>query len=195
MPLISAAVEGVTDIVVAQKLIEHVGADAGPLHNANGKSALRAKLPGYRASAQFKPWLVLVDLDHSHTCPVALRADWIPEVPQRMCFRVVVRSVEAWLLADADGIARFLRVSKASVPRDPESLADPKAAVVNLAARSRSSDIRDGLVPRPGGGRAVGPLYTSTIARFVRDQWSIQQASAASTSLARAIRCMQRLLR
>lgn len=184
---VSAAVEGVTDQVVAQKLIEYVGAEPGPLHDAGGKPALRTKLRGYCASAQFKPWLVLVDLDHSHTCAAALLAAWIPARPPRLCFRVAVRSVEAWLLSDIDGIASFLRVRKGIVPRDPESLADPKRAIVDLAAKSSSREIRDGLVPRPGGGRTVGNLYTSTICSFVRDHWSILDAAGVSPSLARAV--------
>lgn len=193
MITVSAAVEGVTDLVVARRLIEYVGADHGALHEAGGKPALRTKLRGYCASAKFRPWFVLVDLDHSHSCAAELVAEWIPVRPSKLCFRVAVRSVEAWLLSDLDGIARFLRVPKVLVPKNPESVSDPKRAIVDLAAKSSSRDVRDGLVPRPRSGRAVGQLYTSTISSFVRDHWSIAKAAGVSPSLARAISCLQAL--
>ena len=37
-----------------------------------------------------------------------------------------MREVEAWLLADADSLARYLEVPRTRIPRDPEGREDPK---------------------------------------------------------------------
>lgn len=54
-----------------------------------------------------------------------------------MCFRIAVREVEAWLLADAEQAAGFLAVPLARIPAEPETLPDPKATLIALAGRSR----------------------------------------------------------
>lgn len=113
-----------------------------------------------------------------------------------MCFRVVVRTVEAWLLADRERIARFLRVSPARIPTDPESIADPKNKLVQVAACSRSRDIREDLVPRPGSKKQVGPAYTSRLIEFILDSesgWRPRVAPNSADSLRRTLACLERL--
>lgn len=114
-----------------------------------------------------------------------------------MVFRVAVRAIEAWLLADRERIAAYLGVSLHSVPALPDALADPKQALVNLARKSRRRAIRDELVPREGSGRQVGPAYSSRLQDFVlhpADGWRPEVAAGNSDSLARCIRAIERLV-
>ena len=162
MVVISAAVEGLTDEAVVRKLITQTGAVPGQVYGRMGKGALRARINGYNNAAKHAPWIVLVDLDHGADCAPSLCKDWIPARASKLCFRVAVREVEAWLLADRERVARFLSVSPSRVPSDPESENNPKQIMVNLAAQSRRKDIRNDMVPRRGSGRDVGPAYTSS---------------------------------
>lgn len=107
-----------------------------------------------------------------------------------MKLRVAVREVEAWLLGDRANLAHFLNVSRALVPRNPDDLSNPKATMIGIARRSRTRATREGLPPREGSGRSIGPLYVSELARFVQARWDIDAAAAASSSLAR---CLQAL--
>ncbi len=61
----------------------------------------------------------------------------MPDPAPYMCFRVAVREVEAWLLADREQIARFLSIARSRVPQSPETLDNPKQRLVELARHSR----------------------------------------------------------
>ncbi len=191
--VIHTAVEGPTDEAVAVRLIRHVGAVAGDVYGKQGKPHLRAKVSGYNRAARHAPWLVLVDLDRDADCAPALRAAWLLEPAPLLCFRIAVRAIEAWLLADADGIAQFIAITRSKVPENPEALPDPKSALVGLARQSRRRDIRVDMTPREGSGLAVGPAYTSRLIEFVSQHWRPAEAAKRADSLARAIRCLRRL--
>ena len=190
---ISAAVEGVTDEAVIRRLITHVGAEPGPVYGKTGKPSLREKIAGYNNAARHAPWVVLVDLDQDAHCAPHLCASWIPAPAEHLCFRVAVRAVEAWLIADAEALAGFLGVGRARVPADPENLANPKEALVNVARTSRRREIRDDMVPREGSGRSIGPAYVSRIIEFALSHWRPAEASHRSESLRRAIACLNNL--
>ncbi len=184
---INAAVEGLTDEAVAKCLIRHVGAVPGSVYGKNGKPDLRKKVNAYSQAARNNPWLVLVDLDHDAACAPPLKAAWLSNPPPRLCFCIAVRAVEAWLLADADTLSDFLGVARSRVPQQPEHLDDPKAALVNLARRSRRKYIREDMLPREGSGRPVGPAYTSRLIEYVNQHWRPKEAAKRARSLARAI--------
>jgi len=193
--VISAAVEGIVDEAVVRKLIAHAEATPGDVYGKQGKSFLRQKIAGYNNAAQHAPWLVLVDLDSDEDCAPPLRSAWLHEPARYLCFRVAVREVEAWLLADAERIAAFLRVARSKLPSDPERLGDPKSTMVNLARASRRRDIREDMVPRPGSGRQVGPAYSSRLIEFASGDWRPDVAAGRADSLKRAMRCLKRLIR
>jgi len=192
--VINAAVEGFTDEAVAVRVISFVGGTAGTVYGKNGKSQIRSKIAGYNNAARHWPWLVLVDLDHDTECAPLLQSEWIPQPASQMCFRIAVREVESWLLADRAGIAQFLMISLGKIPRNPDDLDDPKKAMVDLARESRSRAIREDMVPREGSGRPVGPAYTSRLMEFVGEVWSPQEAMNASDSLRRCVNCLRKLV-
>jgi len=191
--VISAAVEGLLDEAAVRKLITHVGATPGDVHGRQGKTFLRQRIAGYNHAARHAPWIVLVDLDRTADCAPPLRAAWIPAPSAQLCFRVAVRKVEAWLLADRERLAEFLSVARSRLPHDPEQLDDPKVEMVNVARGSHRRAVRDDMVPRPEGGRAVGPAYSSQLIEFITSHWRPAQAAECSDSLRRAIACLRRL--
>ena len=193
--VISAAVEGLVDEAVVRKLIAHAGAAPGSVYGRQGKSLLRQRIAGYNNAARRTPWIVLVDLDRDEDCAPPLRNAWLPHPAPRLCFRVAVREVEAWLLADAERLAAFLGVARKKIPADPEGLDDPKTAMLNLARSSHRKAIREDMAPRQGGGRQVGPAYSSRLIEFVSSSWRLDVAAQRCGSLQRAIDCLRRLAR
>lgn len=191
--VISLAVEGASDAAVLRRVCAAAGLQVGAEFIARGKSRLDPRIPGYNNAARFAPWLVVRDLDHDADCAPALIRRLLPEPAPGMCFRVPVRSVEAWLLGDREGFAKFFGVSSAVIAPDPDSLPRPKRAVVDLAQRSAKRGIREGMVPAPGMSVEVGPEYTALLIEFAETTWSPEAAAENSDSLKRCLRALRRL--
>lgn len=191
--IVSVAVEGDTDEAVVQRLIRHIGAEPGPVYGRNGKPDLRARVEGYNHAARRGPWLILVDLDQDAPCAPLLCRDWVVHPAPHLCFRVAVRAMEAWLMADADALASYLSVPRTRVPTDPEAEITPKRTLVNLARRSRRPAVVKDMVPREGSGRSEGPAYASRIVEFASHHWRPDVAAERADSLRRAIACLRRL--
>ena len=104
-----------------------------------------------------------------------------------MRFRVAVRSVEAWLLADSKRFSEFLRVPEKAVPSAPDTLPDAKQTVVELARQSQSREIRKDLVPERGTSGKVGPAYTARLIEFSLRKWRPRIAARNSDSLSRCL--------
>ena len=192
---ISAAVEGTVDEAVVRKLITHAGATPGPVYGKQGKSFLRQRVTGYNNAARCARWVVLADLNHDADCAPPLRSAWLIQPAAHLCFRVAVRMVESWLLADTERVAAFLGFARSKVPANPEGLDEPKTTMVNLARSSRRRAVRKDMVPREGSGRQVGPAYSSRLIEFAASSWRPDVAAARSDSLRRAIDCLKRLAR
>jgi hypothetical protein len=192
--IVKAAVEGVVDEAVIRRLLEHVKVIPGEVYGKNGKSHLRKRIGGYNNAARHAPWIVLVDLDRDAECAPPLCEEWVRDPAAYLCFRVAVREVEAWLMADAASLASFLRVARSRIPAEPEQLLEPKTEMVNLAGRSRRREIREDMVPREGSGRSVGPAYSSRLIEYVKTSWRPEVAVESAESLRRAITCLQRII-
>lgn len=170
--------------------MEARGAVVHRLQVQHGKPNLRRALPGYNQAARVSPWLVLVDLDHEFGCAPELVNDWLPAPSRHMRFRVVVRQIEAWLLADAERFASFFSVREGAVPVAPDTLPDAKASLLAIVSRSRRSAIRQDMIPRHDSGRRVGPAYTSRLIEFASDPadgWRWEMAAPRSPSLATCV--------
>jgi hypothetical protein len=192
--IISAAVEGIVDDAVVRKLIAHAGGEPGIVYGKTGKHALQQKMNAYNYAARRVPWIVLVDLDRDDDCAPPLRDAWLAQPATYMCFRIAVREIESWLMADAQTLAPFLSVPRGRVPSRPETLENPKTGMVNLARRSRRRAIREDMVPRDGGGRRVGAAYSSRLIEYVETRWRPEVAAQHAESLRRTIACLRRLI-
>ena len=191
--MLTLAVEGISDEAILRRLCLLVGVPVGPVHGLSGKLQLDRNIFGYNAAAQYAPWLVVRDLNGDADCAPSLRAKLLPNPSQQMYFRISVRAIEAWLLADREGIRQFLGISKALIPRDPEQAIRPKRTLVNLARRSRKRAIFADMVPAEGTSALVGPGYTARIIEFANNHWDPEAASVHADSLARCIKALREI--
>lgn len=183
------AVEDELSAAVMRKLIEVTGRKfiISRIMNARGYGRLRSDIPKFRTACHVLPHVVLTDLDQ-YPCPPALLRDWKAQsLPPQLLIRIAVREVEAWLLADRNGIANFLSVARNKVPQYPETEADPKRTLINLARRSRRQRLTIELVPETGSSASIGPFYNSRLSEFVNTSWDVESARAVSPSLDRTL--------
>ncbi|MGB8930785.1 MAG: hypothetical protein WCC48_06000 [Anaeromyxobacteraceae bacterium] len=187
------AVEGPSDVGVARAVIRAAGlVPTEQPYVMNGKGKLDMRVPAFCKAASLGPWLVLRDLDRA-PCAGVVVADLAPRRPTLLCFRIAVRSVESWLLADRAHIAEFLGVSADLVPLEPDKAPAAKQTLVRLASRSKRRDIRDDLAPRAGSTAKVGPNYPSRLNEFAEGLWDPRAAARSSPSLARCLAALGKL--
>ena len=185
---INIAVEDELSERIMYRLLDESGRFAvGATYRRGGFGYLRKTIHGWNQAAKWTPFLVLTDLDN-YACPSALMIDWLsaPKHPN-LLFRVAVREVESWLLADSANLAGYFGVSIDRIPKNSDTLPDAKAALVDLARRSRFKVIRESIAPARGSTAKQGPAYNSYLGEFVRERWSFTTAKANSPSLARTI--------
>jgi len=185
--------EGPLDGVLARRLIAHVGGIPGidyiSPRRARGVRALDPRIPGLLIAARHgQRILVLRDLDQDAPCAGALVARLHPTPHARFCLRIAVRALEAWLLADRDGIASALGVSRRLVPKAPERLDNPKSSLWEVARNTNNDDIRDAFA----GGFQARSAWAS---EFMSEKWCIARAlrGGGAPSLNKALLRIQTL--
>ena len=183
-------VEGLTDEAVARRLLIHAGLVIGNPFGMKGKDDLLAHLPNYNQDARHRVWFAMVDLDNSAVCTPQAIARWLPAKEKGMILQVVVKAVEAWLMADIASMATFLHVSPSLFPETPDTEANPKEKLVNIAWRSTKTTIRNQFVPRQKSGSRIGPLYYVLLNEFTERYWRPEEAMLRSDSLRRCINAL-----
>lgn len=160
--------------------------------STGGYGFIRKSLPGFNARARFQPIVALIDAD-DRPCPPETIKEWLggKKRHKQLVIRVAVREVEAWLLADKEGLAEFLAVRKECVPSETQRLKDPKRYIVRLAARSRRREIREDLAPALGTRAKTGPLFTAAMSGFARDLWNPNEAEKHNDSLRRVRKALE----
>lgn len=163
-----------------------------PREPKSGFGYLRANLPAFCRASKEVPHIVLVDLDDAK-CPPAKVREWFggKRRPPNLIFRVAVREVEAWLLADFAGLMDYLHVHNARDVKASELVRYPKEAIVCYAAKSRVSEIRRDMLPFRRRLGAVGPGFTPLMRSFARDIWDVDAAVGNCASLARALAALR----
>ena len=160
IPINLAVEDELSDFVMRRVLHDVGGYSVGMTYGRGGYGYLRKTVCGWNAAAKGCPFAVLTDLD-KYSCPAALIADWLP-VPMHpnLLFRVAVREIESWLLADQKSLSSFLGVPERNISQQPDELPDPKAFLVNIARNSRRSLVRESIVPRSGSTANRVPATT-----------------------------------
>lgn len=183
------AVEGETDVPIAERMLRLIGVKPVRTVVAGGRSKLDAKIPGLNRSGAHLNWLIMRDLDHDQSCPPELIRRLLSgnSPSSRVSIRVPLRAVESWILADVDGFSQEFSVARNHVPARPDDLESPKRELVDLCRRSRRSEVKEAMVPRGDGGRVVGPEYANRIIAFVRGRWDPERAARRSPSVGRTI--------
>ena len=190
MQSVCVATEGLIDTAVVRRICQEVKLEISADYGESGKNRLDGALAGYNAAARHGSWLVLRDLDTDADCAPTLRARLLAVPASGMAFRIAVREIEAWLIADLHSFAQYFSIPVGRVSTGPESIHRPKEYLVNLVRRSRSRTIRDDVVPRDGSRARVGPGYAGRMIEFASTVWSPHGASVRSDSLKR---CLARL--
>lgn len=166
----------------------------GTCFNRGGFGYIRKMIRGFNNAAKGTPFLILADLDRI-LCAPELMNTWLREpLHPNLMFRVAVREVETWLLADGAGFARFLGIRRILVPADVDAIDDPKACLIGLARRSPRRDLRQDIVPPPGSTRKIGPNYNGRLISFVGDRWNLSAAALFSPSLQRTLKAVARFV-
>jgi hypothetical protein len=192
-PLLTIAVEGPTDTPVARRIAIEAGFAAGAVYEKGGRSGLDRKLRAYNEAAKYASWFVLRDFDNQADCPPALIQTLLPVRSPRICFRIAVLEVEAWLLGDRTRCAEYFGVALSLIPDRPEAVPDPKQALVNVARRSRQKAIREDMVPEADSTAVVGPGYLPRITDYATNRWRPGVAAEVCQSLAKAIECLKKM--
>ena len=165
----------------------------------DGYGPIKKLVPAFLNMARSKLYtFILTDLDTTD-CPPTLIRDWfsIPQnqpiaLPQEVVFRVPVREVESWLLADRDAFAGFMGISKANFASRPDELADAKEHLLNVIDQKCRRRWQREMLPQAPTA-SIGPLYNEKLCEFIREKWNPARAATNSPSLARAIEALKRL--
>ncbi len=188
---INLAVEDDLSEAVLRKLLP-AKYTVGDCYKKRGFGYLKKNIRGFNNAAKGMPFLVLTDLDREE-CPPKLIKKWLSVSTQHhnLLFRVAVREVESWVLADRDHFAKFLGIKKEQVPVDVDEIDDPKEYLINLVRKSRKRRLREDIVPTRGSTAKQGPNYNGRLISFVEESWVPNKAMRSSPSLRRTIKAVE----
>lgn len=185
MTPIAIATEDQLSEAIALRLISEISTPHFIQHRLgkSGNGYLRSRMGSWHQMAQQQVMLVLTDLDRAN-CLVEFRDQWLAGAPPtNLLFRIAVREVESWVLADHVAM-RALIGAKGVLPAAPDELADPKQSLLKLA-KSAPKQIRQDLLKAMDGSLAQGLGYNARLTALVNSEWSPQRAAGRSPSLAR----------
>ena len=191
--LATIAVEDELSAYVAERLIGGYvpRAEITRVMVLEGVNNIKGRMRDLVQIARFQDMvLVLADMDNPRGCPPGLLNELCGglTIASNMIIRIAMLEVEAWILADREGAAQWLGIAANIVPRNPESLADPKRTLVQLARRSRNRGLREAIAPlRVLGTHRTGPNYNEAVGEFVVQHWNPDVARRNAPSLDRAI--------
>lgn len=185
---IGIATEDILSEAVVEKILESAPIDFNVVwkQRKQGFGYLKKNIRKFNEIANIYPVMLVTDLDQS-SCAFELMTNWLntPKNPNFL-FRVAVREVESWLLADRAAMARFLNISIVNCPDSPDDILDPKQVLLNLVKKSRRREIKQDMLPVKGALSSVGLGYNVRLSEFVRNYWVVNRAIEKSDSLNRA---------
>lgn len=149
-----------------------------------GNGYLRSRMRSWYQMVQQQVVVVLTDVDRAN-CVVDFRAQWLATAPpENLVFGIAAREVESRVLADHDAM-RCLIGPRGVLPPAPDSLADPKQALLGLA-KSASKNVGDGLFKVVDGNLTQGLGYNARLTAWIQSEWCPTRAQERSPSLERA---------
>lgn len=196
-PEVILVTEGYTDEQVASRLLASCGLGVRLSVSGEGKDAITRDIGKWKAAARYRAVVVLRDLDEDASCAAELRAAIVGRAPPLLVFRIAVRAVETWLMADRAAFAAHFELEPKVLESDLEALANPRKHLLDLISRHAGRHIRERMLPAPGSRHRQGPLYATDLADFARQAWRPDRAARQDgpDSLVRAIRRLRELKR
>ena len=163
-----------------------------------GCGAIRSKCEAFLNMARAGMYTVIVtDLDTAE-CACTLIRDWfaIPknepvELPSPCIFRVAVREVESWILADHAAWSEYIGIPAVNFSTAPDELDDPKQHLLNVIRKKGTKKIHREMLPQ--GSAHIGPRYNEVLCDFVDSLWTPERAAENSPSLDRALKTLMRV--
>lgn len=137
---------------------------------------------------------ILTDLDTAECACSLIRSRFsIPNnddvvLPPQCIFRVAVREVESWIIADHEAWAAFIGIPAANFSTQPDQLDDPKRHLLNVIRRKGRKKIHREMLPH--GAAQIGPRYNEILCDFVDSSWEPERAAKSSPSLDRAFKAL-----
>ena len=184
---IALATEDEVSEAIALRLISEVQQPHEVTHKLRrgGFGYLRSRMDSWCQMAEHQVMVVLTDLDHAN-CLVEFRDQWLANrpLPASLVFRIAVREVESWALADHQAM-RELVGKKGVLPTSPDELSDPKQALLGLG-KTATKSVRDDLIKTIDGQLRQGVGYNARLTHWINTVWSPERAAERSPSLARA---------
>lgn len=167
--------------------------EVGLTFRKNGFGYLKANIEKFCNVAQRSPLLLITDLDKAK-CAASLISKWMgaKSYPDNLVFRVAVREIEAWLLADHVGMGRLLVAGATNLPNDPDLLLDPKQVLLQLASKAPRA-VQNDLLVEPGAIASQGLGYNQRMGDFVRNTWDPKRAALCSDSLCRTLNRLRQM--
>ena len=138
--------------------------------------------------------IILTDLDNAD-CACTLIRDWfkIPKddpisLPSQCIFRIAVKEVESWILADHAAWAKYIGISEVNFSKLPDQLDDPKEHLLNVIRTKGRTKIHREMLPK--GAAHIGSRYNEVLCDFVDKKWKPERAAKNSPSLQRALKSL-----
>ncbi|SCX72270.1 protein of unknown function [Pseudomonas sp. NFACC32-1] len=169
---------------VGIRLAAEAGLEVGQCLRRNGFGYLKSRVENFCRMAKQAPVLLITDLDKKK-CPTDLISEWLGNSPphDNFLFRVAVREVESWLLADQIAIQKLFGL-KNSITSRPDELFDPKRTLLSLA-KNAPKKVREELVAQRGAVASQGVGYNALLGNWVTETWQPERAAEHSPSLYR----------
>jgi hypothetical protein len=178
---IHLAAEGTLDEAVLRRMLQRASSAYcfGVCHGKRGKGFLQQNAHRFNLAARNVPFAIIADLDREPCAPQLIQS-WLPNGRNTgLLLRIAVREVEAWLMADRANLASFLGIRQDLVPAYPDTCADPKAALVEMAKRSRKRWVKEDIVPAVNSTARVGKNYLGRMVDYVNRHWRLNAATRA----------------
>lgn len=159
-----------------------------------GRGFIKSRINDFNNQSNNLPFFVLADLD-TDSCVPGLKERWLKRpCRDNLIFRIAIREVEAWLLADDRGFSQFLNLDPAYIRKEvdfPDMVMNPKEKLIFLVERSRKKELKKDIVRKENTVFKQGPGYNTRLTEYVLNYWDIERASVRSDSLKRALKAIQ----
>ena len=187
------ATEDLLSEEIGLRLAAEVDLKVGQKLRKGGNGYLKTRIKNFCEISRHMPVFVLADLDRE-VCPVRMLQSWfrIHRPTPNLVLRIAVTEIESWLLADHRAVSALLKSQLGAIPREPDSLTDPKATLIRLARRA-PKQVRNDLVPSAGSIASQGLGYNQRLSELVRTTWEPDRAANRSPSLRRAREALRKL--
>jgi len=184
MKHVNLVVEDLLSEAVLRRLLRDLNVSIATCYGLQGNNYIRQRLRAFYKASQYMPYVILTDLDNN-PCPPQLISNWGQGLNPSgaFIFRVAVKEVESWLLADRTNFAAYLGISPARIPNDVEGITNTKEFLINLAKGARKKQMREDIAPLAGSFGKRGKDYNGALIRFVRQHWDYNTALTCSQSL------------